>query len=222
MGYGHQRAIYPLQHIAHEGKILNANRMHNASHKERRQWANMLAGYEFISRAVRLPVVGKFFTRFLDSLLYIPKFYPLSTRSTSTYQVRFLKRRIRKGLAESVIQQIKNPELPVITSFYSIAIAAEMAKQKNIYCIICDTDINRVWVAEKPSDSRIVYFTPGTVSEQRLYSYGVPEDNIKLTGFPLPLDLLGDRSLNILKDDLVRRLRKLDQEGKFYNLYNHF
>ncbi len=221
MGYGHQRAIYPLRHIANEGKIFNANRMNNASHREIRQWAHLLAGYEFISRAIRLPVIGKIFALFLDNLLYIPKFYPLSARSATTYHVKYLKKRIKKGLTDSVIQQINNPDLPVITSFHTIAIAADMVKHRGIYCIICDTDINRAWVAEDPVNSRIIYFASGSISEQRLFAYGVREENIKLTGFPLPLELLGDRSLNILKANLIRRLRILDPEDKFYTLYKH-
>jgi hypothetical protein len=221
MGYGHHRAIYPLKILANEEKIFNANQMQNASAKERRLWAGMLAGYVFVSRAVKLPLLGKFFSHFLDSLLYIPKFYPLSDRSTTTYQVKYLKRRIKNGLTSSVIDHISNPELPVLTSFYSIAIAADLSGHKKVYCIICDTDINRVWVAENPSSGNIVYFASGTISEQRLYSYGVPEKNIQLTGFPLPLELLGDRNLDILKRNLVRRLRNLDPENRFYNLYKH-
>jgi hypothetical protein len=52
-------------------------------------------------------------------------------------------------------------------------------------------------------------------------SYGVNERNILLTGFPLPLELLGDRSLNILRKNLQRRLRVLDPEGAFNNLFSH-
>jgi hypothetical protein len=221
MGYGHQRAIFPLKDLAYDREILNANKMPHASAIERRLWKNMLTTYEFVSRAVKLPLIGRFFSRFLDSLLYIPKYYPFSDRSDSTYQVRYLRRRIKNGLTNSILDQIESPVMPLITSFYTIAIAAEIAGHKKIFCIICDTDINRVWVAENASSSSIVYFASGSVSEQRLISYGVPEENIQLTGFPLPLELLGDRSLNILKNDLIRRLKNLDPDGVFYNLYKH-
>ena len=109
----------------------------------------------------------------------------------------------------------------MITSFYSSAIAADMAGHEPVFCIICDTDMSRVWVSEHASDSRILYFAPGTIAAQRLHSYGVPEKNILLTGFPLPLELLGDRSLSILKNNLKRRFRNLDPSGSFYNLYKH-
>jgi hypothetical protein len=174
-----------------------------------------------MSRAGKMPVIGGFLSKLLDSLLYIPNFYPLKNRSNSTLQVKYLKLTIKRGLCNGIIEQITRPDLPMITSFYSSAIAAEMAGHDPVYCIICDTDMSRVWVAENPSDSRIIYFAPGTVAAQRLLTYGVPEKNILLTGFPLPFELLGDRSLNILKTNLKRRIRNLDPSGSFYNLYKH-
>jgi hypothetical protein len=221
MGYGHQRAIYPLKSLARDGSILNANSIPGATSKEKRLWKELLNVYEFLSRAGKIPVLGSILRRFLDSLLYIPKFYPVKDRSNSTLQVKYLKYSINRGLCKGIVTQIHRPELPLITSFYSSAIAAEMANHRNVYCIICDTDLSRVWVSEQASTSRIIYFASGTVSAQRLHSYGVSEKNIVISGFPLPLELLGDRSLNILKANLVRRLWNLDPSGTFYSLYNH-
>ncbi len=221
MGYGHQRAVYPLKGLSKAHTILNANTSSYASIKERRLWKEMQRTYEFMSRAGKLPLIGGFITKLLDSLLYIPSFYPLKDRSNSTLQVRYLKFTIKKGLCDGITEQIRRPELPVITSFYSSAIAAEIAGHEAVFCIICDTDMSRVWVAEDASLSRILYFAPGTIAAQRLQSYGVPEKNILLTGFPLPLELLGDRSLNTLKTNLKCRIRNLDPSGSFYNLYKH-
>ena len=221
MGYGHQRAIYPLKFLSKDRIILNANMSPYASLKERRLWKDMLRTYEFMSRAGKLPLIGSLLTKMLDSLLYIPSFYPLKDRSNSTLQVRYLKLRIKKGLCNGILENMKRPELPMITSFYSSAIAAEMAGHGPVFCIICDTDMSRVWVTEDARTSRILYFAPGTVAAQRLHSYGVPEKNILLTGFPLPLELLGDRNLSTLKMNLKRRISNLDPSGSFYNLYNH-
>jgi hypothetical protein len=120
-----------------------------------------------------------------------------------------------------MIEEIKASCRPIITSFYVPAIAAEHAGYKEIYCIICDTDLSRVWVSENASESNIIYFAPVAGSAQRLHSYGVPEKNIILTGFPLPLELLGNRELDILKTNLNRRLQNLDPDGKFHDLYKH-
>jgi hypothetical protein len=221
MGYGHQRAIYPLKSMAYKGNILNANVSALSTTKEKRLWKEMLNTYEFMSRAGRFPIIGRLISSLLDSLLYIPNFYPLRDRSNSTIQVRYLRSYIKKGLCNGVLSEINEAELPIITSFYSSAIAADAYGIKPVYCIICDTDINRVWVSEQASESHIIYFAPGTVSAQRLISYGVPEKNILLTGFPLPLELLGDRNLNVLKTNLLNRLKILDPEGSFDSMYKH-
>ncbi len=221
MGYGHQRAIHPLKHLAYGEKILNANCSSFSTIKEKRLWKDMLRTYEFMSRAGKLPIIGGIITSVLDSLLYIPAFYPLKDRSNSTFQVRYLKKYIKRGLCNGMVSEISTANLPLLTSFYSSAIAADMAGHNPVYCIICDTDLNRVWVAEQAEESHIIYFAPGAVSAQRLTSYGVPEKNILLTGFPLPLNLLGNRNLDVLKKNLIRRLAKLDPEGKFNNLYRH-
>jgi hypothetical protein len=221
MGYGHLRAIYPLKALSRSGKILNVNTSPYSTVKERRLWKEMLGTYEFMSRAGKLPLLGSLIGRILNSLLYIPNFYPIKDRSNTTFQVKYLKKSIQRGLCKGILDETQWPELPFITSFYSSAIAAEMDDRNNIYCIICDTDLNRVWVPEIASSSRIIYFASGTISAQRLLSYGLSEKNIVLTGFPLPLELLGDRSLNILKINLIRRLHNLDTAGIFYNLYKH-
>jgi len=221
MGYGHQRAIHPLKHLAYGEKILNANCSSFSTIKEKRLWKDMLRTYEFMSRAGKLPIIGGIITSVLDSLLYIPAFYPLKDRSNSTFQVRYLKKYIKRGLCNGMVSEISTANLPLLTSFYSSAIAADMAGHNPVYCIICDTDLNRVWVAEQAEESHIIYFAQGAVSAQRLTSYGVPEKNILLTGFPLPLNLLGNRNLDVLKKNLIRRLAKLDPEGKFNNLYRH-
>jgi hypothetical protein len=221
MGYGHQRAIYPLKELSKDCIIVNANTLSDSSPKEKRLWKEMLKAYEFMSRAGKIPLIGSLISKVLDTLLYIPNFYPIKDRSNSTMQVRYLKISIQRGLCKGIVDQINRPELPLITSFYSSAIAAEISEHKKIYCIICDTDISRVWASENAPDSHIVYFASGSVSVQRLHSYGVPEKNILLTGFPLPLELLGDRNLNILRTNLNRRLKNLDPNNKFNNLYKH-
>ncbi len=220
MGYGHHRAIYPLKDLSENGIILNINNSPNAAYGELRQWKEMLSTYEFMSRAGNFPVIGRFISKMLDNLLYIPKLYPVKDRSKSTFQVRYLKYRIKKGLCDGYLKHIRKSELPVITSFYAPAIASDMAGHASVYCIICDTDMNRVWVSEDASKSRIIYFASGTTSAQRLMSYGVPEKNILITGFPLPLDLLGNKELTTLKRNLHKRLRNLDPEEKFRNLYS--
>lgn len=217
MGYGHQRAVFPLNGIAEEG-LITVGKNDNSSDKEKRQWARLLNVYESFSRARGIPVIGKPIFGLIDSLMHIPSFYPIRNLSSSTYQVDLLEANIKNGLCNGMMEKIPTKQLPLITSFYAPAIAADIRGYEPIYCIICDADINRVWVAKQPWESRINYFAPCGKAAQRLKSYGVPEERIFLTGFPLPLDLLG-KDLAILKSDLGQRLLHLDPNKRFWT--NH-
>ncbi len=85
--------------------------------------------------------------------------------------------------------------------------------------VICDAEINRVWVAEDPKKSRIVYLAPCGRAVRRLNQYGIPNERIWLTGFPIPTELLGDRNLSVLKWDFGQRLHYLDPEQRFWPLH---
>lgn len=218
MGYGHQRAVFPLQFIANGG-LITAGKNDDSSEKEQKQWARLLNVYESFSRAHGIPFVGKPIFGLIDSLMHIPSFYPIRNLSSSTYQVDLLESNIKNGLCNGMLEKIKTKQLPLITSFYAPAIAADMNGYDPVYCIICDADINRVWVAKEPWESSINYFAPCGRAAQRLKSYGVPEERIFLTGFPLPLELIGD-NLSILKTDLAQRLQYLDPNNRFWAMHS--
>jgi hypothetical protein len=219
MGYGHQRAVYPLQSIAEE-KIINVGKADATSSSEKRLWARILASYEFLSRARGIPVIGKPLFKTLDAFLHIPSFYPLRNLSDSTFQVELLLSSIKKGLCGGMVEKIRTKELPLVTSFFAPAIAADIHGHSKVYCIICDSDLNRVWVAKEPWESRIIYFAPCGKAAQRLKLYGVPEERIFLTGFPLPDDMIGGKDLKILKHDLTQRLFYLDPKNRFWPLHS--
>lgn len=216
MGYGHQRAAYPLKFLAEGNKIITAGFDDLSSKNEKKLWNRLRLMYEFLSRVLKIPVTGKYLFKILDTLLHIPPLYPLRDMSKPSFQLFLLKSLISKGLCSGMLAQINKKKLPLITSFYAPAIVADMNNYGKIYCIICDSDLNRVWVAEDPLNSRIEYFVPCGRARKRLVLYGVPEDHIHLTGFPFPLELLGDKNLNILKSDLGRRLQILDPDGSFW------
>ena len=215
MGYGHQRAVYPLRDIA-EGGIITVGSSEAVSKAEKKLWKRLLNAYEFFSRAKGLPVIGPPLFSMLDTLMHIPSFYPMRNLSNTTFQVNLLESLIEKGLCKGMLDTTSTKNLPLVTSFYASAVAADKKGFNNIYCIICDADINRVWVAKQPWESRIEYFAPCGKAAQRLKAYGVPEERIHLTGFPLPVELLGDENLSVLKKDLAQRLFYLDPKGKFW------
>jgi hypothetical protein len=93
-------------------------------------------------------------------------------------------------------------------------------RQQDQYLLICDADFNRVWVPEDPETSRIRYLAPCTQGRRRLLAYGVPDEAILLTGFPLPKENIGsERGLEVLKADLFERLLRLDPTGKFFSYH---
>lgn len=214
MGYGHQRAVRPFRAIAHGG-VIAAGDNDLATPSERRLWRRYLRLYEGFSRARSIPVIGKRLFAVLDRLLHIPSLYPMRNLSERTFQVDMLHREISRGLGEGIRRQLRTEWRPVLTSFYVPAIVADLDGHEPIYCIICDADLNRVWVARDPFESRITYFAPCGKAARRLQSYGVPQERIFLTGFPLDESLLGGRDLSVLKADLATRLRVLDPTGRF-------
>ena len=218
MGYGHLRAAYPLKPLSQEG-VLIAGSNESTTTVERNLWKRTLWFYELLSRAKGVPVIGKTLFNLLDFFLKIPSFYPRRDLSKSTFQVRMLNSAIRKGLCKSVLDKIRENHIPLVTSFYAPAIAADMNNFGKIYCIICDTDLNRVWVSHDPWESRIEYFAPTGRAAKRLKDYGVPEQRIHLTGFPLPPEILGDENLDMLKHDLGQRLHYLDPSNRFWPIH---
>jgi hypothetical protein len=214
MGYGHLRATYPFRDIAQE-EVISVGTNETTSKTEKKLWKRVLGAYEFLSRAKGIPLIGNPIFTLLDAFLHIPSFYPIRNLSKTTFQVNLLESSIRKGLCSGMVEKIKGKNLPVLTSFFASAIAADKNTFNKVYCIICDADLNRVWVAKEPFESRIEYFAPCSKAAQRLKAYGVPDDRIFLTGFPLPQVLLGGKDLHTLKEDLGQRLNYLDPEKKF-------
>ena len=83
MGYGHQRAVYPLRHLAaclpgcvlHDTHIISANNYPGIPKKDQRFWENTRRMYEIISRFKNVPVVGTGAFAFMDYLQRIEPFF---------------------------------------------------------------------------------------------------------------------------------------------------
>jgi hypothetical protein len=220
MGLGHKRAAWPLESFGKDG-VLIAGSDADTDADELTLWNRLRNAYESLSRIKSTPIVGETLFGMLDALLSIPTAYPFRDLSKSTMQVDFVNGLIKKGLCGSFVRKVKEESLPIVTTFYAQALAAEQAGLRRIYCIITDSDANRVWVAEKPGESRIEYFVPCGRALRRLKQYGVPDERIYMTGFPLPLELTGDEELSTLKKDLGLRLARLDPQDRFWPLHNH-
>lgn len=220
MGYGHERAAYALRDLA-LGGIITANDYPGIPRQEKAVWEKSRTFYETISRMKTLPVVGNYIFEAYDKFQEILPFYPRRDLSRPNLQGRELSFAIRQqNLGRHLIDKLRSRPLPLITTFFLPAFAAEFFEYPGeIYCVICDADISRTWVSIDPKRSRIKYFASNGRVVERLKLYGVPEKNIYLTGFPLPKELIGGAHGLIVKHDLVDRLNNLDPNGIFKNKY---
>ncbi len=214
MGLGHQRATYPLRDMAYDGiQLFGENEM--SQKNEVRLWKLFQYSYEFLSKTRNIPFIGPSLFNVLEKLQNISPYYPYRDQSTPSLQVKSLYSLIHRGMGTGMSKKLGTNRLPVVTSFYAAAIAAEQLTDLPVYCIICDADINRVWVAENPRESRIIYFAPCGHAMRRLKEYGVPDERIFMTGFPLPMENIGENNMEILRRDMAKRLIRLDPTNRF-------
>jgi hypothetical protein len=214
MGYGHQRAAYPFRDIAFEG-IITANTGAMVDRAERRRWLALQSVYEGISRVNKVPVIGPWLWRTYDRLQAISPHYPFRDLSKPTFGSMRLDRLMRQGFGGSVVEHTrKREDLPLLTTFFAIALAADYQGRRDVFCVVTDTDVNRIWAAREPAKGRINYLAPTPLNRQRLIQYGVPAERIFLTGFPLPLENAATAAA-----DLRRRIDVLDVRGAFRKGY---
>ena len=214
MGYGHLRAAHPLRGLADAGHYLFADDYPGMPSSDATIWKDSRKLYETISRFRVVPVIGEPIFSILDRWQSLKVFYPQRDLSKPTVPVRQAYAFFKRGFMEHFIKKLAKDPLPLVTSFFYVAQAAEFYDYPNeIYCVICDSDMSRSWVALDPKNSRINYFAPNRRVLERLREYGVPEKNIYLTGFPLPKELIGGLDYKILKHDLAHRLANLDPSG---------
>ncbi len=217
MGYGHQRAAYPLNDIAHT-RIITANSDKVVTREGQRRWTKFKRLYEAVSRFKSIPLIGEFIWKIYDRFQAISPYYPFKDESQPSLGTIRLAKMIKKGFLSGVVEHCKSKNIPFVTTFYATAVAADMHGLKDIYCIVTDTDINRAWVPKEPKKSNIIYLTPTEHSTKRIEAYGVRKKNILFTGFPLPKENTG-KNLEFLKQDLGERLAVLDPKKVYLKRY---
>jgi len=220
MGYGHSRAAFALRDLS-GGEIISANTYSGIPEEDKKLWASSRELYETISRLKPVPVVGKFLFDVMDHLQEIPSFYPRRDLSKPNLQLKEIYRMITKHeLGKHLIEKLAKNPVPIVTTFFIPAFAADYFNYPGeIYCVTCDADISRAWVPIDPKKSRIKYFASNGRVVERLKLYGVREENIFLTGFPMPKELIGGFKSNLVKDLLAARLKNLDPQNIFRSRY---
>jgi hypothetical protein len=214
MGYGHLRAAHALADAA-GARVYCVDEAPLADERERQHWGRARSAYEWMSRSSQLPILGGPFDFALGMLTSIPRLYPVRDLSEKTLPVRYLEAEVQKGLGRGLVERLRKTGEPLLTTFFAPALIADMAGLDRIYCVVTDSDINRVWAPIDIKRSRIEYLVPTHRTLRRLRSYGVPEQQIHVTGFPLPPSLLGGRELPLLRKNLAARIARLDPRRAF-------
>lgn len=226
MGYGHQRSAYPLRYLSFDGRVINANSYEGIKKEDRFIWQASRTFYEFVSNFKKIPFIGEAVFSAFNKIQAIGNFYPRRDLSEPNLQLKLIYYLFKKGWGKHLIDQLaifdkgikqaggsKFP--PIITTFFTVAFMAEYFNYPGeIYCIICDADIARVWAPFNPPKSRIKYCAPNTRVVDRLQLYGIRNENIFKTGYPLPLENVGTVKTEILRSDLTTRIFNLDPQKK--------
>jgi hypothetical protein len=164
-----------------------------------------------ISRVNKVPVIGPWLWRTYDRLQAISPHYPFRDLSKPSLGSMRLDRLMSKGFGGSVVEHTrKREDLPLLTTFFAVALAADRLGRKDVFCVVTDTDVNRIWAAKVPANGRIHHLAPTPLTRQRLMQYGVLPERIHFTGFPLPLENVATAA-----EDLRRRIPVLDVRGAF-------
>lgn len=220
MGYGHLRPAHALAQVLGTA-VHDADRPPLASPREQRQWSYGRRYYELVSRGSRWPFVGAPLRGLLDSLTDIRDPYGERDQSKPNAGARVLERMIRGGLGRALVADLDRDDATLVTTFYMPAIAADRHGYDRVFCIVTDSDINRVWAPLDPVSTRIRYLVPTQHTRRRLRAYGVPEERVQVTGFPLPHSLVGGPSMTVAKRNLAWRLVRLDPSGVFRRELKH-
>ena len=167
MGYGHLRPARSLtQQLGVE--LLHTDRPPLADAEEQRRWAATRRLYESVSRISGIPWLGPPLRGVLNSITDIPNLYPFRDLSGATLGVKLLARSARQGLGRSIVAYLKEHDLALLTTFYSPAVLADFHGYDRVFCVVTDSDVNRVWAPFTPRSTKIQYLAPSGRVVRRL------------------------------------------------------
>ena len=222
MGYGHQRPAFALRHIAFKGKVITANDYPGIPSLDKTLWRETRRVYEFISKFKKIPVLGDLVFSLMDKIQEIKPFYPKERPlEPPGLQLRTIYGLIeRKEWGRHLIERLDEDPVPMICTFPVPGFMAEhWGYRGDIYLLVTDSDAARTWVPFFPKETKIRYLAPSQLVAERLLQYGVLKENITLTGFPLPEEFTDEEGFLQTKEDLRRRLIRLDQKRKYLTRY---
>ena len=196
--------------------MLESDRAPLAGPVERRRWERLRGQYEWVSRVSGWPMIGRLMRRLLNWATHIAPLHPERDQSRPSFAAKYFKKQVlRGGLGRDLVDFLESQGGPLFTSFYAPAIAADYLGREDAFCLVTDSDVNRVWAPVDAKATRINYLVPTPRTRRRLMAYGVPAERIRVTGFPLPDRCVGGPDRAILRGDLARRIRRLDPSCTF-------
>lgn len=225
MGYGHLRPAVALAD-AFGVPVLRADAAPVASDDEIKLWTRIRRTYEATTRWTGLSLIGPALRELVEFATSIPHLHPHRDQSRPGFAVRRLDALIRAGLGRGIATHALQTGRPLLTTHFAPALAAAAAGCRDVWCVVTDSDIHRVWAPLDSARTTVRYLTPSMRASRRLQAYGVPAANIHVTGFPLPQELVGGADLATLKRNLAGRLVRLDPtralRGAWRNELQHF
>lgn len=220
MGSGRLRAARSLAQML-GCQLWRADGAPLCNGRERRLWELLRKAHDLAAQDLRLPLVGPGIRRLLDGLTMIPPLRRRREFAGPSLASRLLDALIESGFGGALVGALRTVAGPLLTTFYAPAVIADRAGHEPVYCVVTDADVNRVWVPIDPRESNIKYFAPTRGVVRRLRAFGVSDDRIAFTGFPLPKSLVGDEHLDVLRRNLGPRLARLDPRQRFRQAWRH-
>ncbi|HEY2030713.1 MAG TPA: hypothetical protein VGH20_16060 [Myxococcales bacterium] len=217
MGYGHLRPAAALARWLGTA-VLQIDRPPFGDARDAAFWQRSRKLYEPLTRVSQLPGLGAPLRALLNTITAIPEPWPSRDHSGPTQGTRWLQRAAKDGVGEELAKHLLTTGAPLLATFYAAPILAELHGAKRLSCVVTDSDVNRVWAPPEGAKSEIVYFCPSDRARRRLVSYGVREEQARLTGYPLPHELVGGRERTALKHNLAGRLSRLNAQGAVRDL----
>jgi hypothetical protein len=212
MGYGHLRPAAALaDHLGTE--VLQMDRPPLGHRRDRAFWNPIRTLYEPLTRLSQIPAIGLPLRPLVNAITAIPPLWPARDLSGPTQGTRWMRKAAEIGVGRRLAEHLRETSSPLLSTFYAAPILAELHGAGRLHCVVTDSDVNRVWAPPDPRSTQITYFAPTDAARRRMESYGVPRAQIRVTGYPLPGELVG-RDRSALKRNFRARMERIGRRGK--------
>src|SRR5467141_717026 len=211
MGYGHLRPAAALaDHLGTE--VLQMDRPPLGHARDRAFWNPVRTLYEPLTRLSQMPGIGFPLRTLLNTITAIPPLWPFRDLSGPSQGTRWMRKAAKIGVGRKLAEHLRETSAPLLATFYAAPILAELHGAERLHCVVTDSEVNRVWAPPDSRSTNITYFAPTDPARRRMESYGVPRSRIRVTGYPLPGELVG-RDRAALKRNFRARMERIGKKG---------